>query len=239
MSLPLPTSVGKSGGKKSSRKGRKGGRKGRRALKSRLGKVASDLQSMGLFVGAVGGSAAVASAAKGYLGEKMDIMGKVDGRLALGAAGAALKLSGKAGAWDGVVTNVTTGILTSWLSEKGFEFGARRAAAAAPAIPAAAADGSSGVVIGNIYGGTEVGLFGSNPEKRLEKKLAKLKAKAEKKGIEWSDVANEGEDDEGPRGGAVRVVRRGPVVVRPAPIARPRVVRPWFRVAPRRRILAR
>lgn len=217
--------------KKAARKGKGKGRKAKRSapVSARLGKVKSDLASLGVFWGQVAGSAALASTAKGYFGDKMDIMGKVDGRLAAGAAGVLLKLSGKAGQWDQVVTNVTTGVLTSWLAEKGFEYGQNKAMGGAAPAPAVEAE-TKGIVIGNV---NEVGLFGS-AEKRLEKKLTKLKAKASKKGIEWSDIQNEGEDDE-PRGGGARIVRRGPVVIAPRRRVAPR---PWFRVAPRRRAVA-
>lgn len=207
--------------KKKRKNGRKAGRTFR-AVKARLGKVKTDLIALGTFWGQVAGSAAVASTASGMLGNKIKLMAKEDGtggldaRLALGAIGTGLKLSGKTGQWDSVVMNVTTGVLTSWLTEKSFAYGVEmKQPAATPAAPAASSgdvDGTEGVVVGNIYG-TEVGLFGSKEkrlerkEKRLEKKLAKVKAKTD-------------DDDDKKPAPASRVVML-PGGAAPA--------RPWFR----------
>lgn len=205
------------------KKPRKNGRKANRTyarVKARLGKVKTDLIALGTFWGQVAGSAAVASTASGMLGNKIKLMAKDDGtggldaRLALGAIGTGLKLSGKTGQWDSVVMNVTTGVLTSWLTEKSFAYGAElKAPAPVTASVGGEVEGTGGVVVGNIYG-TEVGLFGSKEkrlerkEKRLEKKLAKVKAKTDD------------DDDDKP----ARVP--GQVVMLPGGAA---PARPWFR----------
>lgn len=234
-------SAAKTSTSKASRK--RSSRKGRRSVTARMGKVKNDLQSLGVFWGQVAGSAAVASAAKGYLGDKINIMGKVDGRLAVGAVLTALKLSGKApSGWDTIVTNVATGTLTSWLSDKAFEYGGRFNPAAVPE-PAPAATKTEGMVIGNIYG-NEAGAFWQSREKRLERKLqkgqeliAKAKQRADRHDIDLDNLAKDrDDDDDDARGGAVRIVRRAPVVV--APPVRPIRRRVWFR-GPRRVLVRR
>lgn len=209
--------------KKKRKNGRKAGRTFR-AVKARLGKVKTDLIALGTFWGQVAGSAAVASTASGMLGNKIKLMAKADGtggldaRLALGAIGTGLKLSGKTGQWDSVVMNVTTGVLTSWLTEKSFAYGAElKQPAAAPAVTDPAplkggVDGTEGVVVGNIYG-TEVGLFGSK-EKRLERKAERLEKKLKKVKAKTDD------DDDDKPAPASRVVVL-PEATAPA--------RPWFR----------
>lgn len=171
--------------KKKSSKRRKGHSRPRA---SRFAHIKGDMASLGIFMGQVAGASAIASAASGYLGPSIAIqkLGPVgDARILADAAGAAAIAYGKLGSWAPMVTNVTTGVLTSWMNEKAFAFGAKRSAPA----PAPVAAPTEGLVVGNIYG-DGVG----NAEKRLEKKLSRLKAKADKKGIEWSDVRHSGAD---------------------------------------------
>lgn len=175
----------RSGRKGGARKGaaRKGTRrKSARRSGARFGAIKSDLVKLGIFVGQVSGTSAIASAAAGYVGpEKVKLFGKVDARLVAAGVGAVAKLWGKLGSWDGFVTNATTGVLTSWLNEESYQYGAKMAAPAA--APAAAADvPAGGMVVGNIYDGV------GDAEKRLERKLARLHRKADKKGVEWKDV---------------------------------------------------
>lgn len=237
---------------------RKGKRAKRSALGARLSAAKGSLLAMGVFVGEVAGSSAVASAAKGYLGDRMELwkgQPLSDARLVAAAVGVGLKAMGKTGGYDTHITNVTTGILSSWLSERAFDFGARKAAEGAPAAEAPA---GGLAVIGNVY--DEAGLFGSSPEKRLERKLAKLKKKADKKGVDWSEVRDadkskkamkimsdlgsndEADDGDGPGyGGAPRApvyapgygapVAAAPVLVAPRRrfVGGPGIRRPFFR----------
>lgn len=218
-------SVKRSGSKRSSRKSSK------RTMGRRFGAIKGDLMKYGVFVGQVAGASALASAASGYLGDKMQIGTEkysVDARLLAAAAVVANEQLGlvSLGSWKAPVQNMTAGVLSSWLNEKAFAFGAEKAVPAA--IPAAAP--AEGMVIGNVYG-DEVGLFKRNPEKveqRLERKLLKLKSKASKKGVDWQDVAEEAREDR--QQARRRVIRRAPpVAVLPPP--RRRLGFNWFRRA--------
>ncbi|NDC64322.1 MAG: hypothetical protein EBZ59_10145 [Planctomycetia bacterium] len=246
--LMPPAEVSTEKKKKTGRRRKSAGRRIVGAIKKRLGKVKTDLAALGTFWGQVAGSAAVASTTSGMLGNKIKLMAKEDGtggldaRLALGAIGTGLKLSGKAGQWDSVVTNVTTGVLTSWLTEQSYAYGVELAKkpVEAPAAPSGTAPGAApkdvkgeGIVIGNIYGveGSEVGLFGSK-EKRLEKKEARLKKKLAKIDAKQGDDDDDDDDK--------KATRR--VVVVPGGAA---AGRPWFRrplpagarVGPRGRVI--
>lgn len=200
--LSPPSKVGKSKKSRSSskkapsKKGRArsakagGSKRGKRSSGSRGARFAGlrgKLMQLGLLTGQIGGSAWAASAAAGYLGpEKMKLMGKdlLDYRLVAAGLGTAAKLWAPLGGWAPTVTNMTTGVLTSWLSERGANYGARLATPAAPPASLRGVPATNGVVLGNIYDGV------GDAEKRLERKLAKLHKKADKKGVEWKDVAD-------------------------------------------------
>lgn len=185
---------------KSRRKSRKGGkaRKGGRRRARRMGMSAGSLSGrfaaaadrtkqltdLAVFGGEVGGATWVSSLASGYLGDKINLGEKVDGRLVASAAALGW------GAWDPKkpnhhAVNIGLGILGSWLAERGMAYGARMAQdTEKPAETATTAEqpAGGGMVIGNLYDGV------GGKEERLGRKLARLQHKAEKKGVEWKEV---------------------------------------------------
>lgn len=243
---------GDSGSKKRRKKGRKAGKRAG-ALRQRLAVAKGGLVELGYSMGEVGLPMIAANAISGYRGgggmnlvEGYDVS---DVRLLTGVGGIALRASGALPGWNRTVTNLTTGVLLSWLGEKAFGAGAAmktdaKDAAVATSTPAAAAAPSGGVVLGNIHDGA--GAFWQSKEKRLENKVAKAKAKIAKAKAKAAaadiDLDNTpGNEEEGEMrpgggggggGGRTVIVRRGPVVRRPfVPwgARRPLAARPFFR----------
>lgn len=259
----LTLSPGGSTTPKKARKGRKAKRttastSGKRKTSSRRRRSTSgggsgmtgfggSLAKTGLEAGKVVLPGAAASAAHGFFGDKIKFFGgKVDARLLAVAGALAYKQFGKPSASvSDMVTKGAIGVLGSWLNEQAFDVGAaQQAPAVVPAVPA-----TEGMVIGNVYGAPQTGAFWQSAEKRLARKLAKAKKKAEKKGLDWKDIREDAEDlaekkgwggeygrDDG-AGPAVRPLGAPgyygppPVMVRPRP-------RAWF-LGRRRRALAR
>lgn len=219
-------------------RGRKSGKSRSASRGARFTGIRAKLMELGKLTGQIGGSAYAASMAAGYFGdEKFKLMGKdyLDYRVVAAGLGTAAKLWAPLGHWSGLVTNVTTGVLSSWLSERGRAYGSRLAVPAAPPAPALQGMGGNEVVLGNIYDGDGVG----DAEKRLERKLAKLRRKADKKGVAWKDVADMDESKQ-----AIKYREANPgldrrIEAREArwnaqPVGRRVIVPPWFLGARRR-----
>lgn len=183
---------------KAAKKGRKpkGARKASTASTgTRLAAVKNDMVKLGLFTGSVAVPSALASAASGYFGDRIKLGGKLDARLVAVAAGLAYKQFGKPSAKvSEMVTAASVGVLSSWLNERSFAFGAARSVPAEPVQATIPGTTTQGIVIGNVH--DSVG----DAEKRLAKKLARIRRKADKKDVDWHDVADKGRsiaDDKG------------------------------------------
>lgn len=237
--LPLGSGTLSGSGKK-----RKGGKRGsgklsraRRSLAKRFAAFkAHDLGKLAIFGAEVGGASALASAAKAYFGEKIYLWDKVDARLLAGAAALGVGQFGIPGvmkrpSFGGDLVNVGVGTLLSWLNDHAYEAGAAlkpvdtAATAAPPAAEITDAAPAQGLVhVGNLA--DQVGMSERRKERierRLERKLGKLRKTADKADIDWKDVASEVREQYAP---ARPALAYGPGVRRPlppAPFLRPRV----------------
>lgn len=179
---------------------RKARSKARRATKSfiarsrgqKMANAKKDMLDLTTEVGKVAVPAAIASAASGYLGDKIKIAGKVDARLAAAAGGAALTMfGGNLGGYKGTIQSATVGVLASWLAEEAFGVGMDQKRTAAPAAAEVApipGTNVNGLMVGNVYDGV------GDAEKRLARKLARIKKRAVKRGVDWKDVRAQSKD---------------------------------------------
>lgn len=190
--------------------------------------LGGSLARTGLEAGKVVLPGAAASAAHGFFGDKLKLFGgRVDARLLAVASALAYKQFGKPSANVGdLLTKGAIGVLGSWLNEQAFDVGASQQTPAVPEVVPA----TEGMVIGNVYGGApQTGAFWQSAEKRLAKKLARAKKKAEKKGLDWKDIREDAEDLAEKKGWGGEYGRddAGPVAM-----PRPRPVGPYYGAAP-------
>lgn len=130
-------------------------------------------------VAEVAGVGGLASALSGYResqGKDLKI-GPFDVRALGGLGFMAGAMYGRSSGFNPHLLNIGTGLISSMVHEAAFEQGSKFGT---PAIA-----GVDGILSGDL---DEAGLFGRDPEKRLERKLARLKKKADKKGVDWKDV---------------------------------------------------